>query len=107
MDSGDIGILAVLGIFAVGIIILGYGGYVNWQVGLAYDRDIGGFFEYADRASDAKTKSMYFDKFVSAIKKEGLDTGYSSVFYQNQPEANLANDWNTTMDNGKSMKDMA
>lgn len=96
MDASDAGILVFFAILAVGVGVLGYGAYNNWQVELAYERDVGGFFEYADRASDAHTKSMYFDKYVNAIKSEGLDTGYSSILFQNQPEANLANDWNVT-----------
>jgi len=94
MDSSTIGAIVFIGLLILGLGVLINGAWINWQVSLQYQRDIGGFFEYADRASDAKTKSMYFDKYVDALNKEGLSSGYSSVYFQNQPEANLANEWN-------------
>lgn len=60
-------------------------GYNNWQTGLAYDRDIGGYFEYADRASDAKVKADNFNKYINALESNGLTTGENSVWYTNQP----------------------
>lgn len=80
-------------------IILGWGGYYNWITDMAYQREIGIYFKYADRASDASTKSEYFNQYVDAIEKEGLTEGCTSIFYCEQPNAQLK-------DNYKALKSL-
>lgn len=85
----NVGIAIFLGIIIVGAGVLSYGGINNWLVGLKYQETIGVYFEYADRSSDAQTKADYFNKYVEALKAEGLDQGSTSIFFQEQPNASL------------------
>lgn len=55
-------------LFAILIAWVGSIGYNNWQTGLAYQRDVGGFYEYADRSSDAQTKASYFNQYIDSLK---------------------------------------
>lgn len=87
----------VVGVILVALAIIWVGSicYNNWQTGLAYQRDIGGFYEYADRASDAKIKAEDFNKYINALQVNGLTNGSNSVFYTNQPTSILENDFQT------------
>lgn len=79
----------LLAIIIIPSAVLVGGAYNNWIIGLEYQREIGVYFEYADRSSDAKVKSDYFNQYVEAIKEHGLDKGSSSVYFQDQPNASL------------------
>ena len=65
-------------------------GYNNWLVGMQYEREVGTFFTYADRASDAKTKADYFNQYVDALEKNNLIKGCGVMYFCNQPNAQLA-----------------
>lgn len=77
-------------------LIIGLVGYVgivtygHWQAGMAYQRDFGGFFRYADEASDAQTKAEFFNQYVEYIEVNGLNKGCDAVFFCEQPQADLA-----------------
>lgn len=66
------------------------GAYVSYIVSLQYEREIGQYFDYADSASDAKTKSIYFGQYINALKEHGLDKGTNSVYNKEQPAADLS-----------------
>ena len=70
-----------------------YGGYYNWQVDLAYQRDVGVYFNYADRASDAVTKSMYFNQYIEALEKHDIISGCPSLYFCEQPNAKLEDNY--------------
>lgn len=89
------GVVVLICLIIMGVAI--YGGINNWLVSLQYQRDMGGFFDYADRASDANTKLFYFDKYMQAIKDNELTQGDSSLLFTNQPQANLANEYKVAL----------
>ena len=90
MDSEEKAVVAFL-IVIVGLTIYGIAiTYVHWQADLAYERDLGGFFSYADEASDAKTKSDYFNQYVGYIESHNLTSGCDAVFFCEQPQSDLA-----------------
>lgn len=81
----------VMAIIIIAIIV--YGGitiYGHWQAGMSYQRDFGGFFKYADEASDAQTKAEFFNQYVEYIEANGLNKGCDAVFFCEQPQADLA-----------------
>ena len=75
-------------IFVGGGLLIG-GAIFNWLLVLEFEREIEGFFDYADRSSDALTKLDYFNKFIAGIEKHGLTTGKNSMFFQEQPKSSL------------------
>jgi hypothetical protein len=65
------------------------GAYVNWQLTLEYERNVEVYFNYADRASDAKTKSSYFNQYMEALEKYDLIQGCNAIYFCEQPNASL------------------
>lgn len=85
--------IITLSILALLVVFIGNAGLQHYFIGMEYDREIGGYFEYADRTSSAEKKAEYFNNYVNALKENGLDTGYSSVFWTEQPEASLSDNF--------------
>lgn len=75
----------IFGLLGFGI----YAGITNYLIGLDYQKDIGGYYDYADRSSDAKTKSEYFNKYIDALQEHNLHTGVNSIFWSDLPKASL------------------
>lgn len=91
----------------IGTAILIYGVVNNYFVGLEYQRVLGKHFEYADRASDAITKAEYFNAYVSAIENEGLTEGCSAVFFCEQPNASLTDNYKVALSLQTRLNDIA
>jgi len=91
-----------IGTIAVAIIILvvvSYFGYYIWyavQVSYRFDTTIGDKFELSDRASDAKTKLMYLDQFIDALRANDLTEGQSAIFFP-RPSSDLAENYRTVL----------
>lgn len=90
MTIGEVLFLIILLLISGALI---YGAVYNWLISLEYEREVGKYFEFADRASDAKTKADYFNQYISALESEGLTTGASSIFFQEQPNALLEDNY--------------
>lgn len=84
-------LIAMVILLPLGLLI--YGGYHNWEVELKYQRDVQQFFEYADRSSDAVTKAKFFDQYIDALERNGLTYGTNSVFFTDQPNSNVTNNY--------------
>lgn len=97
----------VLGLLAIPTLVLIAGGYNNWLVGLEYQREIGVYFEYADRASDAKLKSENFNKYVSALEEHGLTEGATSIYFKEQPNAQLGENFKVAKSLQKRLNSLA
>ena len=80
-------------ILAVIVVYASIASYINWQVDMEYQRNVGTFFTYADRASDAKTKASYFNQYMTALEKYDLTEGCSSVLYCEQPNAQVKDNY--------------
>lgn len=81
--------IIVLVIFAVFMAYVGIVSYGHWILTLDYKENIGGYFTFADQASDAKTKAGYFNQYVEAIEKAGLTKGCNSVYFCEQPNSKM------------------
>jgi len=79
--------VAVFFIALIAIIIIAT--IPGWLVSLKYNEEIGGFFKFADQASDAQTKSDYFNQYVEAIDKNKLTEGCNSIWFCEQPNARM------------------
>ena len=88
-----LGAIVVAAAIIIPLVLLIGGGINNWLVDLEYQREVGKYFEYADRAADAKTKLDYFNQYVTAIETEELNEGASSVWFQDQPNALLEDNY--------------
>jgi hypothetical protein len=104
-DSTTIVIFAliVVAIFAIHIGI----GVHNWLIILEYEREVEIYFEYADRASDAKTKADYFNQFIAAIEENELTEGPSSAWFQEQPNALLEENYKVAKSLQKRLNELA
>jgi hypothetical protein len=81
------------------VLVVAYFGYYVWfsvQVDYRFDTQIGDKFELSDRASDAKTKLMYLDQFIEALKANGLTEGQTAIFWP-RPTSDLAQNYNTVL----------
>ena len=92
--SKEIAVLIILiMVMVITSAVLIYGVYYNWQVSMEYQRDIGKYYLYSDRSSDAVTKSMYFDQYMEAVKKYNLTDGCNAIFFCEQPRASVADQY--------------
>ncbi len=82
-------------------------GVHDWLIDLEFERVIETHFEFADRASDAETKSLYFDQFVEAIEKHGLTEGANSKLFKDQPNADLTRNYNIAISLQNRLHDLA
>lgn len=81
------------------ILLMAWGSWLAVDSGFKrydFDRNIGDFFELADRASDAKTKTNYMEQFVQSLQKHDLTEGETSVFF-GKPISSLQHNYNVAL----------
>ena len=92
------------------VALFGYLGavqYNHWIVGMEYEREIERYFDFADSASDAKLKADYFNQFIASIEKHELTEGTTSVLFQEQPHASLADKYKIAKSLQKRLNELA
>jgi len=67
----------------------GYWGWFTINVDYHYDTELGDFYDLVVSSNDVPTKIVYMDKFISAVKTLGLDSGQSCIYWQ-RPDSDLA-----------------
>ncbi len=103
--------MSATGVFILAMFVLVFSfvgiGVHDWLIGLEFEREIETHFEFADRASDAITKSMYFDQFIVAIEKHGLIDGSNSKLFKEQPNADLSRNYAVAISLQNRLHDIA
>lgn len=86
-------IAVVVIVFIIGLAVFAVNGMYQSQIwGYEFNKAVGDNFELADRASDAPTKLMYYEKFMVALNQYGLTHGPTAVFW-NKPTSMLENNY--------------
>ena len=107
IDYGLIAKILLVGLICLFCIWLIVGAWYNWTINMEYQRNVGIYFQYSDRASDAKTKSMYFDQYVTALEKYNLTTGCSAIYFCEQPNASLKDNFKVVKSLQKRLTELA
>lgn len=94
MSKAATAIFIIIVVAVVGTVA--YYGLYAIQVSYTFDTQIGDKFELSDRASDAKTKLLYLDQFIDALKANGLTEGQSAYLWP-RPSSDLAQNYNTVL----------
>lgn len=76
-------------IFAVSAAWLIFMGVQDVRVDYKYEREIGGFWSLADKASTLDQKSDYIDKYVAALESSGAMHGNNAIIFPT-PDNELA-----------------
>jgi capsular polysaccharide biosynthesis protein len=95
--------LVIIGLIAVGV----NAAVTHYFVGMEFEREVEIYFDYADQASDAKTKAEYFNQFVTAVETHGLTEGPVSMFWQEQPQSQLEEKYKVAKSLQKRLNEIA
>ena len=96
-----IGVIIIIALVG-SLVWLGYAGYQN---DLAFRNQVGDYFERADMASSAHTKTILFDQFVKALEANDLTTGQTNL-WQQSPRSSLESIYNITLSLQQSLHNL-